>query len=96
MTNDPWPEIIRNEWRTGMVVKGCVREVQGSHVMVELEHGVTGVVRIDEFIGSDPAPAGPAVLPGQPIDVRITQLDPVAKRIEITLKKADRDDCGPA
>jgi ribosomal protein S1 len=96
MTNDPWPDIIRNEWRTGMVVKGCVREVQGADVMVELEHGVTGVVRLDEFAGSDSVPAGRVVQPGQPIDVRITQLDTVAKRIAITLTKADRDDCGPA
>ena len=96
---DPWAHAIPAHFRSGMVVQGCVKAVTADGVLVEMEHGVEGVIALGD-LGTDAA-GGPlrtadVLKVGQPLDVRIVDVDPARRAIRISLKQADRDECIPA
>lgn len=90
-TPDPWKEIDK-KFSVDSVVKGRITNIQNYGIFVELEKGIEGLVHISEvswtkkFINLQEAFAI-----GDPIEVKVINVDPAEKKISLSIKRLEKD-----
>jgi small subunit ribosomal protein S1 len=84
---DPWKE-VKDRYATDMVVTGNVTRVVDFGAFVEVEPGLEGLVHISELANNRVRSSGDVVKPGQEVKVRILEIDPEARRMSLSVKRA--------
>jgi small subunit ribosomal protein S1 len=84
---DPWKE-VKDRYALDMVVSGTVTRVVDFGAFVELEPGLEGLVHISELAANRVRASGDVVKPGQEVKVRVLEIDPEARRMSLSIRKA--------
>jgi len=90
LQQDPWHTAV-SEFAEGTTVAGKVTRTSKFGAFVELAAGVEGLVHISELSDRRVANAEEVVQVGQKVPVKILSVDPVAKRISLSMVKAQED-----
>jgi small subunit ribosomal protein S1 len=84
---DPWKD-VKDRYALDTVVNGTVTRVVDFGAFVELEPGLEGLVHISELAPNRVRASSDVVKPGQEVKVRILEIDPEARRISLSIRKA--------
>ena len=90
LQQDPWHTAV-SEFAEGTTVVGKVTRTSKFGAFVELAAGVEGLVHISELSDRRVANAEEVVQTGQKVSVKVLSVDPVAKRISLSMVKAQED-----
>jgi ribosomal protein S1 len=85
---DPWKD-VKDRYATDMVVSGTVTRVVDFGAFVEIEAGLEGLVHISELDAKRVRAASDAVKPGQEVKVRILEIDAEARRMSLSIRRAN-------
>jgi small subunit ribosomal protein S1 len=88
MQEDPWVNVIPNNYRPGMVVRGHVTKIANFGVFVELEPGLEGLLHISEISDQKIDKPEEALKVGQEVEVKILRVDSDERKIGLSLKRA--------
>src|SRR5207253_7548037 len=92
---DPW-KTANEKYATDMVVTGTVTRTVDFGAFVELEPGLEGLVHISELADRPVRQTTDVVKPGQPVQVRVLEIDAEARRISLSIKRAIGASAGTA
>lgn len=84
---NPWAS-AKERYAVDSVVDGKVTRVAEFGAFVELEAGLEGLVHISELAENRVRAASDVVKPGQEVRVRVLEVDPQARRISLSIRKA--------
>jgi len=84
---DPW-KTVAERYATDMIVTGTVTRVVDFGAFVELEPGLEGLVHISELADHHVKSSAAVVKPGQEVRVRVLEVDPKARRISLSIRRA--------
>ncbi len=87
---EPWATVAER-YRLGQIVQGEVSQLAHFGAFVRLEEGIEGLVHISELSDSPVAHPREVVQEGDLIKVRIIRIDPVHRRIGLSLRRALRE-----
>lgn len=87
-TPDPWQTTVRERYHPGDVVKGRVTKLAKKYVFVELSEGVEGLIPLVELADYRVVRPDEVVKPDEVVEVKILEIDPVARRILLSLRQA--------
>jgi small subunit ribosomal protein S1 len=85
---DPWAQ-VKDRYALDMVVPGKVTRVVDFGAFVELEPGLEGLVHISELAPHRVKAASDVVKPGQDVQVRVLEIDRDARRISLSIRRAN-------
>ncbi len=85
---DPWAQ-VHERYATGTVVEGRVSRIADFGAFVELEPGLEGLVHVSELSSQRVRTPGDVVKHGQELRVLILEIDKDARRMSLSLKRAD-------
>jgi small subunit ribosomal protein S1 len=92
---DPWKE-VNERYATDMVTSGTVTRTVDFGAFVELEPGLEGLVHISELSDRQVRQTTDVVKPGQQVQVRVIEIDKDARRISLSIKRAQGAAAGTA
>ena len=84
---DPWAG-ISGRYRIGQLIKGKVSKLASFGAFVELEEGVDGLVHISQISDEHVAKIRDVLQPGQEVEARVIKIDPIDRRIGLSIKAA--------
>jgi small subunit ribosomal protein S1 len=87
LTASPWDN-IQERYHPGTPVKGKVTRLMDFGAFVELEPAVEGLIHISELSPKRVRRVSDVVQPGQEVQVMVLNVDPVQRRISLSLKAA--------
>ncbi|GHU72480.1 hypothetical protein FACS1894184_20220 [Clostridia bacterium] len=87
----PW-DIAEEKYPAGLVVEGRIVRITTFGAFVELEPGLDGLVHISQCALSRIAKVEDAVEVGQTVRVKVLAVDPVAKRISLSIRAVLEDE----
>jgi small subunit ribosomal protein S1 len=88
---DPW-ETIRDTYAVGTNVSGKIVSVQSFGAFVQLQEGITGLIHVGDVSWDSERKAAEDVFKvGDQVTCQITEIDPGAKRLALSLKHLSRD-----
>lgn len=85
--NDPWTSISAR-FHVGQLVKGKVTKLASFGAFVEIEEGVDGLVHISQISDDRVQKVRDVLQPGQDVEARVIKIDPVERRIGLSIKAA--------
>ncbi len=85
--NDPWTSISAR-YHVGQLVKGKVTKLASFGAFVEIEEGVDGLVHISQISDDRVQKVRDVLSPGQEVEARVIKIDPVERRIGLSIKAA--------
>jgi small subunit ribosomal protein S1 len=89
--SDPWQQVIDN-YHEGDVVEGRVTKVVTFGAFVEILPGVEGLVHISELAQHHVENPREVVSQGQPVNVKIIEVDGERRRLSLSLKRVEDTD----
>jgi small subunit ribosomal protein S1 len=89
--SDPWQQVIES-YQEGDVVEGRVTKVVTFGAFVEILPGVEGLVHISELAQHHVENPREIVSQGQPVNVKIIEVDADRRRLSLSLKRVDEND----
>ena len=84
---DPWTS-ISSRYHVGQLVKGKVSKLASFGAFVEIEEGVDGLVHISQISDDRVQKVRDVLQPGQEVEARVIKIDPVERRIGLSIKAA--------
>ncbi len=84
---DPWSSISAR-FKVGQKVKGKVSKLASFGAFVEIEEGVDGLVHISQISDDRVQKVRDVLQPGQEVEARVIKIDPVERRIGLSIKAA--------
>jgi len=87
LTDDPW-EMLPKRFPRGTKVKGRIIRVTEYGAFVEIEPGIDGLCHISELSDGRVEKTSDVVKAGDEVEVMVLDLDPVERRISLSLKAA--------
>lgn len=84
---DPWRKIAER-YKVGMRIKGKVTKLASFGAFVEVEEGVDGLVHISQISDERLQRVKDVLQPGQEVEARVIKVDPVERRIGLSIKAA--------
>ena len=88
---DPWTTIA-GRYKVGQMVKGKVTKLASFGAFVEIEEGIDGLVHISQINDERVQKVKDALTPGQEVEARVIKIDPVERRIGLSIKAAKLPD----
>lgn len=88
---DPWAG-ISNRYQIGQLITGKVSKLASFGAFIELEEGVDGLVHISQISDDHVAKIRDVLQPGQEVEARVIKIDPVDRRIGLSVKAAKLSD----
>lgn len=88
---DPWAGVTA-KYAVGQLVKGKVRKLTSFGAFVELEEGVDALVHISQISEQRVQNVRDVLKPGEEVEARIVKIDPVERRIGLSIKAAQISD----
>jgi len=92
---DPWERII-SEHRIGDVVSGKVTKIVAFGAFVEIYAGIEGLVHISELANRHVERPDEVVSVGQPVQVKIIEIDSERRRLSLSMKRVSEDEAASA
>jgi small subunit ribosomal protein S1 len=92
---DPWKD-VKDRYAQDMVVSGNVTRVVDFGAFIELEPGLEGLVHISELDAKRVRASSDVVKPGQEVKVRVLEVDPEARRMSLSIRRAAEPAPAPA
>ena len=92
---DPWSQDIPARYHIGDSVPGTVTKITNFGVFVELEPGLEGLLHVSELADHKVDNPEDDVKIGQKVEVRIIKIDPVVRKIGLTLIQTHFDGAEP-
>jgi small subunit ribosomal protein S1 len=89
--SDPWQQVIEN-YHENDVVEGRVTKVVTFGAFVEILPGVEGLVHISELAQHHVENPREVVSQGQPVNVKIIEVDGERRRLSLSLKRVEDTD----
>ena len=89
---DPWRRVL-DEYKPGDVLEGKVTKVVAFGAFVEIVPGVEGLVHISELAEHHVENPSEVVSPGDQVWVRILEIDQSRRRISLSVKRAESQNC---
>jgi small subunit ribosomal protein S1 len=89
--SDPWQQVLEN-YHEDNVVEGRVTKVVTFGAFVEILPGVEGLVHISELAQHHVENPREVVSQGQPVNVKIIEVDGERRRLSLSLKRVEDDD----
>lgn len=89
--NDPWASITQ-QYKVGQLVKGKVSKLASFGAFIEIEEGIDGLVHISQISEERVQKVKDALQPGQEVEARVIKIDPVERRIGLSIKAAKLPD----
>jgi len=89
--SDPWQQVIES-YGENDVVEGRVTKVVTFGAFVEILPGVEGLVHISELAQHHVENPREIVAQGQPVNVKIIEVDADRRRLSLSLKRVEEDD----
>jgi small subunit ribosomal protein S1 len=89
--SDPWQQVL-SSYNEGDVVEGRVTKVVTFGAFVEILPGVEGLVHISELAQHHVENPREVVSQGQPVNVKIIEVDGDRRRLSLSLKRVEDDD----
>jgi small subunit ribosomal protein S1 len=89
--DDPWTS-ISSRYTIGQLVKGKVTKLASFGAFVEIEEGVDGLVHISQISEERVQKVRDVLQPGQEVEARVIKIDPVERRIGLSIKAAKMAD----
>ncbi|HVW90846.1 MAG TPA: S1 RNA-binding domain-containing protein, partial [Gaiellaceae bacterium] len=89
--SDPWQQVVEN-YHEGDVVEGRVTKVVTFGAFVEILPGVEGLVHISELAQHHVENPREVVSQGQPVNVKIIEVDGERRRLSLSLKRVEDTD----
>jgi len=84
-------EDLFKKFATGKVVSGTVKRIVDFGAFVEIEEGIEALVRLSEISFEKIAHPSEALKVGQSVEAKIIKSDLGDKKIDISIKKLDKD-----
>jgi small subunit ribosomal protein S1 len=84
---DPWAKITE-QYNVGALVKGQVSKLTSFGAFVELAEGIDGLVHISQISEDRVENVKDVLKPGQEVEARVVKVDPVERRIGLSIKAA--------
>jgi len=84
---DPWASIAA-KYKVGQRVSGKVSKLASFGAFVEIEEGIDGLVHISQISGDHVQKVKDVLQPGQAVEARVIKVDPVERRIGLSIKAA--------
>ena len=88
---DPWTG-ISSRYKVGQMVKGKVTKLASFGAFVEIEESVDGLVHISQISDQHVQKVRDVLQPGQEVEARVIKVDPVERRIGLSIKAAQLSD----
>src|SRR5213592_3397777 len=88
---DPWERVV-NTYNVGDVLEGKVTKVVSFGAFVEIMDGVEGLVHISELAAHHVENPREVVSQGQPVNVKIIEVDGDRRRLSLSLKRVEDSD----
>ncbi len=89
--DDPWTS-ISSRYQVGALVKGKVSKLASFGAFIEIEEGVDGLVHISQISDERVQKVRDVLQPGQEVEARVIKVDPVERRIGLSIKAAKLSD----
>ncbi|MFO1490621.1 MAG: 30S ribosomal protein S1 [Kiritimatiellia bacterium] len=90
-SDDPWTRIT-SKYSVGQLVKGKVSKIAQFGAFVELEEGIEGLVHISQISDERVEKVKDVLKPGEEVEARIVKIEPVERRIGLSIKAAKVSD----
>lgn len=90
LTAKPWDN-VEEKYPVGTVITRTVVRIRPFGAFIELEPGVDGLCHISQVSHNRVAKIEEVLTPGQEVNVKILNVDPVAKRISLSIREALED-----
>lgn len=87
LTPDPW-ETVPERYRIGQMVQGVVTNVLSFGAFARIEDGVEGLIHISELAEGNLTHPRDVISEGTPVTVRVISIDPVNRRLGLSLRQA--------
>ena len=84
---DPWSAIAA-KYSVGQLVTGKVSKLASFGAFIELEEGIDGLVHISQISDQRVQKVRDVLRPGQEVEARVIKIDPVERRIGLSIKAA--------
>ncbi len=84
---DPW-SAIASKYTVGQKVAGKISKLASFGAFVELEEGIDGLVHISQISDDRVQKVKDVLTPGQEVEARVIKIDPVERRIGLSIKAA--------
>jgi small subunit ribosomal protein S1 len=88
LASDPWETDIPSRYHPNMVLTGKVTKLTNFGVFVELEPGLEGLLHISELADHKVESPEEVVKVGDPIEVKVLNVDPGERKIRLSKKRA--------
>ena len=88
---DPWAG-ISNRYQIGQLISGKISKLASFGAFVELEEGVDGLVHISQISDDHVTKIRDVLQPGQEVEARVIKIDPIDRRIGLSIKAAQLSD----
>jgi small subunit ribosomal protein S1 len=85
--DDPWTT-IGSRYRVGQLVTGKVSKIASFGAFVEMEEGIDGLVHISQISDDKVEKVRDVLQPGQDVQARVVRIDPVERKIGLSIKAA--------
>ena len=90
LTPNPWDTFFASH-QTGEVLEGTVTRITDFGAFVEVSEGVEGLVHVSEISQEGDSSSKNRVAAGNKVSVKILRMDPLEKRIALSVKAAAED-----
>jgi small subunit ribosomal protein S1 len=85
--DDPW-SAIASKYQVGQLVTGKVSKLASFGAFIELEEGIDGLVHISQISEERIQKVRDVLKPGEEVEARVIKIDPVERRIGLSIKAA--------
>jgi small subunit ribosomal protein S1 len=82
---------VTNRYQLGQLVQGEISQLATFGAFVRIEDGIEGLIHLSELSDAPIAHPREVVKEGDPVTVRVIRIDPVHRRIGLSLRRALRD-----
>ncbi|MCK6470744.1 MAG: 30S ribosomal protein S1 [Planctomycetes bacterium] len=86
LSEDPWEKNIPSQFKPGDLVKGEVTKLTSFGAFVEISSDLEGLLHISEMSSGKVEKPEEVVQPGQKLELKILNVDPVERKIGLSLK----------
>jgi ribosomal protein S1 len=91
LQDDPW-SIIGDTFKVGGIVKGKVTKITAFGAFVGMQEGIDGLVHISQISDEKVERVKDVLSVGQEVEARIVKIDPVERKIGLSIKAAQISD----
>jgi small subunit ribosomal protein S1 len=84
---DPWT-VIASKYKIGQIIEGPITKLAAFGAFMQIEEGIEGLIHVSQISDEPAEKAAKALKPGQLVKARVIKIDPIERRIALSIKAA--------